>query len=169
MDEISFGPPREARPPPGRGRALTVAVSLAGIAAAGVALAVDGPAAYHSLASPYAVSRPAAPSASPARLPSPGCRPAHPAWPSLARLPAGLRPGALPVIVDAQFSGRCALVSPARVSQRAEHRALERAQGRAERADRAGQGRGRLAGDLPLGLVLGVELDELRVLLLYLL
>ena len=108
MDEVGFGPSREARPRSRRGRALTVAVSLAGIAAAGAAFAVEGPGAYHALASQYAVTRPATPSASPVRLPSPGCRPAHPAWPSLAHLPAGLRPGALPVIVDAQFSGRCA-------------------------------------------------------------
>ena len=108
MDEVSFGPSREARPRSRRGRAFTVAVSLAAAAAAGVALAVEAPNAYHSRASQYTVTRPAAPSPSPVRLPSPGCRPAHPAWPSLAHLPAGLRPGALPVIVHAQFSGRCA-------------------------------------------------------------
>jgi hypothetical protein len=108
MDEIGFGPTREARPPSRRRRALTVAVSVAAVAAAGVAFAVKAPGAYHALASQYAVSRPAAPSASPVRLPSPGCRPAQRAWPSLAGLPAGMRPGALPVIVDAQFSGRCA-------------------------------------------------------------
>jgi len=108
MDEVSFGPSREARPPSRRRRAFTVAVWVAGAAAAGIALAVEAPGAYHSLASQYTVTRPATPSAAPVRLPSPGCRPAHPAWPSLAHLPAGLRPGALPVIVDAQFSGRCA-------------------------------------------------------------
>lgn len=114
MDEVSFGPSREVRQPSRRGRGVAVAVSVAGVATAGVALAVAGPGAYHSLAAQYAVTRPATPSASPVRLPSPGCRPAHPAWPNLAHLPAGLRPGALTVIVDAQFSGRCALVSPAR-------------------------------------------------------
>lgn len=30
-----------------------------------------------------------------------------PTRPNLAGLPAGLRPGALKVIIDAQFSGRC--------------------------------------------------------------
>jgi hypothetical protein len=108
MDEVSFGPGREARQPSRRRRALTVAVSMAAVAAAGVVLTVEAPTAYHALASQYTVTRPATPSASPVRLPSPGCRPAHPAWPSLAGLPAGMRPGALPVIVDAQFSGRCA-------------------------------------------------------------
>jgi hypothetical protein len=107
MDEVSFGPSRQGRPRSRRWRAFTVAVSLAGAAAAGVALAVEAPGAYHSLASQYTVTRPATPPAAPVRLPSPGCRPAHPAWPSLAHLPAGLRPGALPVIADAQFSGRC--------------------------------------------------------------
>jgi len=108
MDEVSFGPSREARPAPRRGRAFTVAVSLAGVVAAGVALAVAGPIAYHSLAAQYTVTRPATPSASPVRLPSPECQPADPAWPNLTSLPAGLRPGALTVIVGAQFSGRCA-------------------------------------------------------------
>ena len=108
MDEVGFGPSREARQPSRRRRAFLVAVSVAGIAVAGAALAVRAPSAYHALASQYTVTRPAAPSASPVRLPSPGCRPAHPAWPSLAGLPAGMRPGALPVVVDAQFSGRCA-------------------------------------------------------------
>ena len=107
MDEVSFGPSREARPPSRRRRAYAVAVSLAGVAVAGVVFAVEAPSAYHALASQYTVTRPAAPSASPVRLPSPGCRPAHPSWPSLAGLPVGMRPGALPVIADAQFSGRC--------------------------------------------------------------
>ena len=107
MDEVGFGPRREARRPSRRRRGLTIAVSLAGVAAAGVALVVEAPGAYHALAAQYTVTRPAAPSAAPVRLPSPGCRPAQPAWPSLAGLPAGLRPGALPVIVNAQFSGRC--------------------------------------------------------------
>jgi hypothetical protein len=108
MDEIGFGPSREARQPSRRRRAFTVAVSIAGVAVAGVAFAVQAPSAYHALAWQYTVTRPAAPRASPVRLPSPGCRPAHPAWPSLAGLPAGMRPGARTVIADAQFSGRCA-------------------------------------------------------------
>ncbi len=107
MDEVSFGP-SEDRQSSRRRRAFVVAVSIAGVAAAGAVVAVQAPSAYHALASQYTVTRPATPSASPVRLPSPGCRPAHPAWPSLAHLPAGLRPGALPVIVDAEFSGRCA-------------------------------------------------------------
>jgi hypothetical protein len=117
MDEVSFGPSREVRPQSRHGRAVKVAFSLAGVAAVGVALAVEAPRAYHSLAAQYTVTRPATPSASPVRLPlsaspvrlpSPECQPADPAWPNLTSLPAGLRPGALTVIVGAQFSGRCA-------------------------------------------------------------
>jgi hypothetical protein len=107
MDEVSFGPSREVRQPSRRRRTLKLVLSAAGVAAAGIALTVTAPRAFHALASQYTTARPATPSASPVRLPSPGCRPAHPAWPSLAGLPAGLRPGALPVIADAQFSGRC--------------------------------------------------------------
>jgi hypothetical protein len=106
-DEVRFGPSRETRPPSRRRRALVATFSTACLAAAGVALATHAPGAYHALASQYTTTRPAAPSAAPVRLPSPGCRPAHPAWPNLAGLPAGMRPGALPVIADAQFSGRC--------------------------------------------------------------
>jgi hypothetical protein len=107
MDEVSFGSSREAGQPSRRRRALTAAFSAAGIAAAGIALAATAPSAYHALASQYATARPAGPSAAPVRLPPPGCRPAQPAWPNLSGLPAGMRPGALPVIADAQFSGRC--------------------------------------------------------------
>jgi hypothetical protein len=41
------------------------------------------------------------------RPPSAVCPPAQPAWPSLARLPAGLHAGAVPIVVDEQFSGQC--------------------------------------------------------------
>ena len=106
-DEVAFGPSREARLPSRRRRVLVATFSTACVAAAGVALATHAPSAYHALAAQYTTTRPAAPSAAPVRLPSPGCRPAHPARPSLAGLPAGLRPGAMSVITDAQFSGRC--------------------------------------------------------------
>jgi hypothetical protein len=107
MDEVSFGPSREARPPSRRRRAFTAAASTAAVAAAGVALAVTAPSAYRAMTSQHPGTQSAAPPAALIRLPSKGCPPARAAWPSLAGLPAGMRPGALPVIVDAQFSGRC--------------------------------------------------------------
>jgi hypothetical protein len=100
MDEISFGPGREARPP-SRARRVLAAALAAGCAAA-VAAGVQ-----HALTAPHPASQPAAAPAVPVRLPSKGCPPAHPDWPTLAGLPAGLRIGAQPVIIDAQFSGRC--------------------------------------------------------------
>ena len=107
MDEVSFGPSREARPPSRRRRAFTAAASVAAVAAAGAALAVTAPSAYHAMTSRYPAAPSAAPPAALSHLPSKGCPPARAAWPSLAGLPAGMRPGAVPVIVDAQFSGRC--------------------------------------------------------------
>ena len=106
MDEVSFGPSREARPPSRRRRAFTAAASVAAVAAAVAALAVTAPSAYHALTS-RSPATPSAPPAALSHLPSKGCPPARAAWPSLAGLPAGMRPGAVPVIVDAQFSGRC--------------------------------------------------------------
>src|ERR1700722_9892732 len=106
MDEVSFGPSREARPPSRRRRAFTAAASVGAVAPRGAALAVTAPSSYHALTSRYPAT-PSAPPAALSHLPSKGCPPARAAWPSLAGLPAGLRPGAVPVIVDAQFSGRC--------------------------------------------------------------
>jgi len=105
MDEVSFGPRREFRWPPRRRRALAFAV--AGAAMAGVAFALTAAGVYHGMPSHHSARQSVAPTAPVGRLPSAGCPPAQPAWPSLAGLPAGMRPGALPVIVDAQFSGRC--------------------------------------------------------------
>jgi hypothetical protein len=104
MDEISFGPDREPRRPSRGRRALIAALSVAGAAA--VAAGVQHTLAVQRLASQSA-SQPAALPATPVRLPSKVCPPAHPGWPNLAGLPAGLRLGAMPVIIDAQFSGRC--------------------------------------------------------------
>jgi hypothetical protein len=53
---------------------------------------------------PRAASAPAA-----APIDRVSCPPVHPTRPNLAKLPAGMRPGALKVISDAQFSGRCGL------------------------------------------------------------
>jgi hypothetical protein len=105
MDEVSFGPRRELRRPSRRRRALAFAV--AGAAMAGVAFVLTAAGVHPGMPSPPSAGKSAAPPAAASRLPSPGCPPAQAAWPSLAGLPAGMRPGALPVIVDAQFSGRC--------------------------------------------------------------
>ncbi|HEY1819135.1 MAG TPA: hypothetical protein VGG83_04340 [Trebonia sp.] len=99
MDEVSFGPRRQLRLPPRYRRAFTAAaagVVTAGVAAAGIVLVltVTGP--------PPAAGPPA-----PVRVPA--CRQMLPTLPDLAALPAGMRPGALKVIVDSQFSGQCHL------------------------------------------------------------
>ena len=107
MDELSFGPRRESRRSARHRRALA-AVSLAGVAAAGAVFAVTAAGPHHPAASPHPASQAAARPAPAVRLPSAGCPPAHRDWPSLAGLPAGLRLAARPVIIDAQFSGRCA-------------------------------------------------------------
>ncbi len=116
MDEIGFGPAGEARLPSRRLRALA-AVSVAGVVVAGVAYAVTHKSLDDALTSPpqatqSAAVQPAFPQSA-ATLPDPsrylprnGCKPTQ-QWPSLAGLPAGMHPGAVPVIVDAQFSGRC--------------------------------------------------------------
>ena len=107
MDEVRFGSSREARLPSRRLRALT-AVSVAVVAAAGVAYALTAKSAPHGATSQPRVTQSAAALPDPARLlPSAGCSPARADWPNLTGLPAGMRPGALPVIADAQFSGRC--------------------------------------------------------------
>jgi hypothetical protein len=113
MDELSFGPSREAslpaRLPSRRLRALVAAVSATGVVAAGVAYAVTAKNAHHAVTSQPAVTQSAVALPDPARLlpPPAGCKPTQADWPSLTGLPAGARPGAMRVIVDAQFSGRC--------------------------------------------------------------
>jgi len=107
MDEVRFGSSRETRLPSRRLRALT-AVSVAAVAAAGVAYALTAKSVHHAVTSQSQVTQSAAALPDPARLlPSAGCSPARADWPNLTGLPAGMRPGALPVIADAQFSGRC--------------------------------------------------------------
>ena len=107
MDEVRFGSSRETRLPSRRLRALT-AVSVAAVAAAGVAYALTAKSVHHAVTSQPQVTQSAAALPDPARLlPSAGCSPARADWPNLTGLPAGMRPGALPVIADAQFSGRC--------------------------------------------------------------
>jgi hypothetical protein len=105
MDEVSFGPGRESRRP-SRRRAFVVAVALAGTVA-GAALALTATGRERATSSPSGDGSPAALAASPASLPPSGCPPVRPQRPSLAGLPAGMRPGALTVVIDAQFSGQC--------------------------------------------------------------
>jgi acyl-CoA thioesterase len=107
MDEVNFGPRREARWPSRRLRALAAAASIAAVAAAGAAFAVTEAGAHHAMTGPALASQPAALPAPLVRLPSPGCPPAHTAWPNLASLPAGMRTAARPIIIDEQFSGQC--------------------------------------------------------------
>jgi hypothetical protein len=107
MDEVGFGPRREARPPSRRLRALAAAVSIASAAAAGVAFAVTAAGAHHAMTSPPPAMQSAALPAPAIRLPSAGCPPVNAVWPNLADLPAGMRAGALPIVIDEQFSGHC--------------------------------------------------------------
>jgi hypothetical protein len=107
MDEVGFGPRREARRPSRRLRALVAGVAIASAAAAGVAFAVTAAGAHRAMTSPL-------PAVQPAVLPAPllgplsaGCPPVHAVWPNLAGLPAGMRVGALPIVIDEQFSGQC--------------------------------------------------------------
>jgi hypothetical protein len=98
VDEIGFGPRREPRPPSRRLRGFAAAASIAGAAAAAIAIATTPPApAAQQAVVPAPVLQP----------PSAICPPVQPTWPDLAALPAGLRPGALRIVVDQQFSGRC--------------------------------------------------------------
>jgi hypothetical protein len=100
MDEVSFGPEREARLPP-RYRRMLVAVAAGVVtagSAAGIGLVVTT---HHAVSAPPGVS---APAAAPV---SSGCPHVQPTWPNVAGLPASMRAGALKVIVDSQFGGRC--------------------------------------------------------------
>jgi hypothetical protein len=106
MDEVGFGPEREARRPSRRLLAIA-AVSIGGAAAVGIGFAVTSAGGQHAMTAAPAASRSAALPASLIPQLTAGCPPAEAVWPSLADLPAGLRIGALPIIVDEQFSGQC--------------------------------------------------------------
>jgi hypothetical protein len=106
VDEIGFGPRREARPPSRRLRACVTAAAIAGAAAA-IAIAVTAAGSQRAASSPPAAAQPAALPAQVLGPPSAVCPPAQPAWPSLTGLPAGLHAGAIRIVVDEQFSGRC--------------------------------------------------------------
>jgi hypothetical protein len=107
VDELSFGPRREARPPSRRLRVFAAVVSIAGAAAAGVVFALTAANAHHAVTSPPPASQAAGLPAPVVRLPSPDCSPTQTVWPDLASLPAGLRTRARQIIIDEQFSGRC--------------------------------------------------------------
>lgn len=98
MDEIGFGPRSESRLPARYRRAL------AAVAAAGIVTAAAVSLTMHRTAVDQAAS-PAPPAGS---SPAPtACPPTQTTKPKLARLPAGMRPGAVRVVADAQFSGEC--------------------------------------------------------------
>jgi hypothetical protein len=109
MDEVGFGPRREPRRPSRRLRAFAAAVAIASAAAAGVAFAVTAAAEHHAITSLPPALHPAALPAPLIRPPSAVCPPVHAAWPDLADLPAGMRTGALPIVIDEQFSGECSV------------------------------------------------------------
>ena len=110
MDEVSFGPRRENRLPSRYRRvfAVVAAVVAAGAVAAGAALAVTTTSARNATSAPRnagAARNASAPAVAP--LEPAGCPPVQPTRPDLAALPAGMRPGALKIIIEAQFSGQC--------------------------------------------------------------
>jgi hypothetical protein len=106
MDEVGFGPGREARRPSRRLRAF-IAVSIASVAAVGVAFAATAAGGHRTTTSPPSARQSTALPASLIPQLSAGCPPAKAVWPDLADLPAGLRVGALPIVIDEQFSGQC--------------------------------------------------------------
>jgi hypothetical protein len=136
VDEIGFGPKRDpgrpsrrrpplglssgslssGRLPPYRRRGFVAAASVVGAAVAAIAIAVTAAGAQQAPLGPPAVHQPvdqaAALPGSVLRPPSAVCQPARPAWPSLANLPAGLHAGAVPIVVDEQFSGQCPASAP---------------------------------------------------------
>ncbi len=103
MDEVSFGSEREFGLPARhrRGLAALAVVVAAGAVAAGGVLAVTA-GAHSSSSTSSAVGAPTAPPVVQA-----GCPPTETARPNLAALPAGMRPGALKVIIESEFSGSC--------------------------------------------------------------
>jgi hypothetical protein len=107
VDEIGFGPRREARRPSRRLRALAAAIAIAGATAAGVAFAVTAAGAHQAMTSAPPASQAAGLPLPVIGLPGPGCPPVDAAWPNLASLPAGMRTAARPIIIDEQFSGQC--------------------------------------------------------------
>ena len=104
VDEVSFGPRREIRLPSRYRRAFAViaAVVAAGAVTAGAALAVTRTGARTATSAPRTASATAV--AVPDRV---SCPPVRAARPNLAAFPAGMRIGALKMVIDAEFSGQC--------------------------------------------------------------
>jgi hypothetical protein len=104
VDEVSFGSEREIRLSARhrRGLAALAAILAAGAVAAGGVLAVTTAGVHSSSGTSSAVGVPTT-----APVAQAGCPPAEPARPNLAALPAGMRPGALKVVIEAEFSGTC--------------------------------------------------------------
>lgn len=104
MDEVSFGPEREIRLPSRYRRvfaALTAVVAVGAITA-GAVLAVSATGGRNATSAP--------PASTPAVAPGlVSCPPVQAKRPNLAALPAGMRPGALKEIIEAEFSGQCAV------------------------------------------------------------
>ena len=103
VDEVSFGPRREIRLPSRYRRAFTViaAVVAVGAVAAGAALAVTRTTGTDTSAPHTAGATATAP---PGQV---SCPPARAVRPNLAAFPAGMRIGALKIVIDAEFSGQC--------------------------------------------------------------
>jgi hypothetical protein len=105
VDEVSFGPRREIRLPSRYRRAFTViaAVVAAGAVAVGAGLAVTRTAgAGTDTSAPHTAGATA--TAPPGQV---SCPPARAVPPNLAAFPAGMRIGALKIVIDAEFSGQC--------------------------------------------------------------
>lgn len=103
MDEVRFGRRREIRLP-SRYRRLFTAVVTAGVVAAGTALAVTAVGSREAADAPAGTAKPSAVSSQRVNCPA-----VQAARPNVTALPAGMRPGALKVIGDAQFGGWCAV------------------------------------------------------------
>ena len=103
VDEVSFGPRREIRLPSRYRRAFAVIATVvaAGAVTAGAALAVTRTTGAETSAPRTASATAASP---PERV---SCPPVRAARPNLAALPAGMRIGALKIVIDAEFSGQC--------------------------------------------------------------
>lgn len=115
MDEVSFGRKREFRLLSRYRRAWIAAgacVVTAGIVTAGVALAQRSTSTNTDTSAGTGAQHAASSAVRADEYARPACPPLPAARPNLTALPAGMRPGALKVIVDAQFSGQCRVGQP---------------------------------------------------------
>jgi hypothetical protein len=99
VDEVSFGSGREFRWPARYRRALAAVAAAGIVTAAAVTVTM-----HHATGAGQAGS----PTSSTLSSPVPtACPPTQTDKPKLAGLPAGMHPGALRIVADAQFSGEC--------------------------------------------------------------